>query len=105
VRIRFFDETHHRQRRYECRLMAHPVISVRRGRWSLSAQPASIEPRRSNSVCEHAPRSARGSIARKLEQSTRWQIELLDQAGKPIARVSPVAETLDKQSCWSCGKM
>jgi hypothetical protein len=37
-----------------------------------------------------------GSVARKLKQNARWQIELLNEAKKPLFRVSLIAETLNK---------
>ncbi len=37
-----------------------------------------------------------GSIARKLKQNASWQIELLNEAKKPLFRVSLIAETLNK---------
>jgi hypothetical protein len=36
-----------------------------------------------------------GSIARKLQQNSEWQMELLDEAKKPLFRIRIVAETLD----------
>jgi uncharacterized protein DUF6894 len=37
-----------------------------------------------------------GSVARKLKQNASWRIELLDDARKPVFRVSLTAETLDR---------
>jgi hypothetical protein len=35
-----------------------------------------------------------GSISRKLKQNSEWNMELLDEAKKPVFRVRLVAETL-----------
>jgi hypothetical protein len=35
-----------------------------------------------------------GSITRKLNQNTDWQMEILDESKKPVFRISVVAETL-----------
>jgi len=36
-----------------------------------------------------------GGISRKLAENTEWQMELLDEAKKPIFRIRLVAETID----------
>jgi hypothetical protein len=36
-----------------------------------------------------------GSISRKLEQNSEWQMELLDEAKRPLFRIRIVAESLD----------
>lgn len=36
-----------------------------------------------------------GGIARHLKQKSDWQLELLDEAKKPLFRIRLVAETLD----------
>lgn len=36
-----------------------------------------------------------GGIARNLKQDTEWQLELLDEAKKPVFRIRLVAETLE----------
>ncbi len=36
-----------------------------------------------------------GSISRKLEQNSEWQMELLDEAKTPLFRIRIVAESLD----------
>lgn len=36
-----------------------------------------------------------GGISRKLKQNSEWQMELQDEAGKPVFRIRLVAETLD----------
>jgi hypothetical protein len=35
-----------------------------------------------------------GSISRSLKQNAQWQMELLDEARKPVFRISLVAETV-----------
>jgi hypothetical protein len=35
-----------------------------------------------------------GNISRSLKQDTEWQMELLDEAKKPVFRIRLVAETL-----------
>ena len=35
-----------------------------------------------------------GSISRKLKQNAEWQMELLDEAKKPLFRIRLVAETV-----------
>ena len=35
-----------------------------------------------------------GSITRNLNQNTDWKMELLNEARKPVFRISVVAETL-----------
>jgi hypothetical protein len=39
-----------------------------------------------------------GDIARDMKQNAEWQMELLDEAKKPIYRIRLVAETLDNPS-------
>jgi hypothetical protein len=39
-----------------------------------------------------------GSIAGQIGQNAKWQIELLDEAERPIYRIRLVAETLDRQN-------
>lgn len=36
-----------------------------------------------------------GEISRKLVENAEWQMELLDESGKPLFRIRLVAETLD----------
>jgi hypothetical protein len=36
-----------------------------------------------------------GSISRKLQQNSEWQMELLDESKKPLFRIRIVAESLD----------
>ena len=36
-----------------------------------------------------------GGISRKLTENGEWQMELLDEAKKPVFRICLVAETLD----------
>ncbi|MDB5611663.1 MAG: hypothetical protein JWP25_8563 [Bradyrhizobium sp.] len=36
-----------------------------------------------------------GSISRKLKENSEWQMELLDEARKPVFRIRLIAETLD----------
>jgi uncharacterized protein DUF6894 len=36
-----------------------------------------------------------GSISRKLQQNSEWQLELLDEAKRPLFRIRIVAESLD----------
>ena len=36
-----------------------------------------------------------GSISRKLQQNSEWQMELLDEAKRPVFRIRIVAESLD----------
>ena len=36
-----------------------------------------------------------GSLSRSLKQNAEWQMELLDEARKPIFRIRLVAETFD----------
>lgn len=36
-----------------------------------------------------------GGVSQDLKQNTEWQIELLDQHGKPVFRIRLVAETLN----------
>ena len=38
-----------------------------------------------------------GTIARDIKPNDEWQMELLDQAERPIFRIRLVAETLDRQ--------
>jgi hypothetical protein len=37
-----------------------------------------------------------GGIVRKMNQNAEWQIELLDEAKRPVSRIVVIAETLDK---------
>jgi hypothetical protein len=37
-----------------------------------------------------------GGISRKLKQDSEWQMELLDEAKKPVFRIRIVAESLDQ---------
>jgi hypothetical protein len=37
-----------------------------------------------------------GGVVRKMNQNAEWQIELLDEARRPISRIALIAETLDK---------
>ena len=37
-----------------------------------------------------------GGIVRKIDQNAKWQIELLDEAKRPVFRIALIAETLDK---------
>ena len=41
-----------------------------------------------------------GGISRKLQQNSEWEMELLDEAKRPVFRIRLVAETLD-QSAFS----
>lgn len=36
-----------------------------------------------------------GGISRKLKPDSEWEMELLDEAGDPVFRISLVAETLE----------
>jgi hypothetical protein len=36
-----------------------------------------------------------GSISRKLQQNSEWEMELLDEAKRPVFRIRLVAETPD----------
>jgi hypothetical protein len=36
-----------------------------------------------------------GAISRKLQQNCEWQMELLDEAKRPVFRIRLVAESLD----------
>lgn len=36
-----------------------------------------------------------GSISRKLQQNSEWQMELLDDTKKPLFRIRIIAESLD----------
>ena len=36
-----------------------------------------------------------GDVSRKLVENAEWQMELLDEARKPVFRIRLVAETLD----------
>jgi hypothetical protein len=36
-----------------------------------------------------------GAISRKLQQNCEWQMELLDEAKRPVFRIRLIAETLD----------
>jgi hypothetical protein len=37
-----------------------------------------------------------GGISRKLKQDSEWEMELLDESGRPVFRIRLVAESLDK---------
>jgi hypothetical protein len=36
-----------------------------------------------------------GGISRKLKENAEWEMELLDETGKPVFRIRLIAETLD----------
>jgi len=36
-----------------------------------------------------------GGISRKLKQNSQWEMELLDESGRPVFRIRLVAESLD----------
>jgi hypothetical protein len=38
-----------------------------------------------------------GTIARHLQQDTEWQMELLDELGKPVFRIRLVAESFEPE--------
>ena len=40
--------------------------------------------------------SLAGGISRKLKENSEWQMELLDEAKKPVFRIRIVAESLDQ---------